>query len=398
MVNSPIRFFIGLCVILGYMIFPISWKVGDLYIIGLGFDNNELGSFTAIVNLVKVVFNLGIGIYTARLVEKSAFLSNTRAIVLGMIAVSLAMLALPYTQDPMLISVCRGLLGFGGAMVAFTMNPIVTSVFPKKEHPLMIGIVGSAFNVAAAGVLTVAHLVSANPQLATKFVALFGLVTGIGLLVSLHGCKQRVKRELVSAKKEQSGTVSTYGMKDALKSPFNWAFTLTYTGLVSLYYVAFTFIEPSQIKFMMYAGVAGNITGILLSTRVNSLLMARVGSLVVFAVWAIFLLVEDATVSSLMLALLGFVMFTTLPAYLALPLKQASVTPKSLGLTFMLMVVSSDFLSSFIIKLYGYLTASSSLEPMATLFMLGVAALFPIGCQLMGRIKPQPTAECAAAG
>ena len=66
------------------------------------------------------------------------------------------------------------------------------------------------------------------------------------------------------------------GLRDGFKDWFNWVFALSYTGLLSYYIVAFTFMDPATIRWVVYAGVIGALTGTVIAARTPNVLKPKV--------------------------------------------------------------------------------------------------------------------------
>ncbi len=93
-VNKLNRYLIGISLFVGYTLFALSWKAGDLFISNVGYDDNDLSSLIAVLNIVKVAVNFLIGVFTAKFIAEKTFLNNSQLFMLGCLSVGASMFAM----------------------------------------------------------------------------------------------------------------------------------------------------------------------------------------------------------------------------------------------------------------------------------------------------------------
>lgn len=385
-VNKLNRYLIGISLFVGYTLFALSWKAGDLFISNVGYDANDLSSFIAVLNIVKVAVNFLIGVVTAKFIAEKTFLNNSQLFMLGCLSVGASMFALPMGESFYYIAACRALLGFGGAMILFTMNPLVADIFPENELPIINGLNSSAFNVGIAIMLTLSGVMASEPSMVTSAVAAIALMAACLFYMANKSSVSLMKSRLKSANEvqvESKPSEEAYGILDGLKSGFNWLFALTFTGIMSFYYVAFTFLDGETVKYLMYAGIVGNFAGIVGAKALPHIVVARLASFTSVVLAVTFMFTIGSSLSPWIAGALGFVMMFSLPSYVTLGFSQPNSTPKKVGITFMMFWVLSDLLATFILKAYAALASSPATESTATLFILAIAACYPLGCLLI---------------
>ncbi|GAM66400.1 integral membrane protein [Vibrio sp. JCM 19236] len=302
-------------------LFALSWKAGDLFISNVGYDDNDLSSLIAVLNIVKVAVNFLIGVFTAKFIAEKTFLNNSQLFMLGCLSVGASMFALPMGESFYYIAVCRAVLGFGGALILFTMNPLVASIFPENELPVVNGLNSSAFNVGIALMLTLAGVMASEPSLVTNIVAILAVAVALLFFIANRSSVTSMKSRLQIARsttQELDNNQEQFGITDGLKSGFNWLFALTFTGIMSFYYVAFTFLDGATVKYLMYAGIVGNFAGIAGAKALPHIVVARLASFVSVVLAVSFMFTLGSELSPWIAGALGFVMMFSLPSYVTL--------------------------------------------------------------------------------
>ncbi|CAK3040977.1 MFS transporter [Vibrio crassostreae] len=384
------RYIIGAALFIGYTLFALSWKAGDLFISNIGYDANDLSTLIAALNIVKVVANFLIGVITANFIAEKTFLNNSNMFVAGCFSVAASMLLMPYCENFYLLSMIRALLGLGGALILFSMNPLVASIFPEKELPIVNGLNSAAFNIGIAIMLTGAALMKSAPELVMLVTAIVAVTAGFAFLFANRNAINQVKMDLDYSKggiHNEESTNEKFGIIDALKDRFNWLFSITFTGIMAFYYVAFTFLDVDTVMFLIYAGIIGNFAGIAGAKTLKHTTVIRLCASLSLILAVAFLFTLEQSVSKFIAFALGFTIFFSLPSYVTLGFGQKNATPKRIGLTFMMLWVVSDLLATFILKFYAFLASNPGSESMATLFILLVTSVFTIGCFFIKDVK-----------
>lgn len=217
-VNKLNRYLIGISLFVGYTLFALSWKAGDLFISNVGYDDNDLSSLIAVLNIVKVAVNFLIGVFTAKFIAEKTFLNNSQLFMLGCLSVGASMFALPMGESFYYIAVCRAVLGFGGALILFTMNPLVASIFPENELPVVNGLNSSAFNVGIALMLTLAGVMASEPSLVTNIVAILAVAVALLFFIANRSSVTSMKSRLQIARsttQELDNNQEQFGITDA---------------------------------------------------------------------------------------------------------------------------------------------------------------------------------------
>lgn len=197
---------------------------------------------------------------------------------------------------------------------------------------------------------------------------------------------------------------SSYTMRDGFREWFNWVFALAYTGLLSYYIVAFTFMDPSTIRWVVYAGVFGALLATWVSTLVPDKFKANVvvacGAAQVIAAAAV-LGMSDHRLAPLVGIILGLVIFFPMPFFVQLAFIRPSVTPREIAVTFSIFWAVAYAGSVVIIQIFAWIAdATGGLEngiPVSNtplVFIVIVESTFVIGTFLLWRwFKKNPPLE-----
>ena len=294
-----------------YMLFAVAWNWGDMYVTSLGFSASRTAVMTNAITLAQVVGSIVAANVIVQLGTRKAYTLAGALIVFGGL-VSL-------TQAFPLVFFIRFVMGLGGALMV---------------------VMGSAIAVVIAATLSIILLVT-------------------WLVVS--------KMVLKPEQAQEAAVDHSYTMADGFKEWFNWVFALAYTGLLSYYIVAFTFMDPSTIRWVIYAGIVGALSGTVVSARVEDRLKP------VIVVWSALAQVIAAA-SVLALAghrlevligvILGFVIFFPMPFFVQTAFIRPGVTPRQIAVTFSIFWAVSYAGSVFIIQIFAWIAdATGGLIP-----------------------------------
>ncbi len=199
-------------------------------------------------------------------------------------------------------------------------------------------------------------------------------------------------------KVSQSTAVSdaSYTMRDGFKEWFNWVFALAYTGLLSYYIVAFTFMDPSTIRWVVYAGVFGAVAGTVSAARVSDrmksvIVVVSAALQLVFA--ALVLALAETQYEILVSVILGLVIFFPMPFFVQMAFMRTGVTPRQISVTFSIFWAVSYAGSVLFIQLFAWIADLTgglgddhipvSVIPM--IFIVIVEGTFLIGTILLAR-------------
>lgn len=294
--------------------------------------------------------------------------------------------------------VIRFVLGLGGALAVVFMSAIVAKVFEGRELQVVNGVNSVAFNTGLAVALTFAVQMVASPTTAVVVAAvLSALVLAGWLFVS-----RALPKEAPSAAKVDS----SFTMRDGFKDWFNWVFALSYTGLLSYYIVAFTFMDPATIRWVVYAGVIGALTGTVIAARTPNVLKPKVVVIAAAAQLvsaAAVLALSESRFATLVGVILGLAIFFPMPFFVQLAFLRPGVTAREISVTFSIFWAVSYAGSVIIIQVFawiadatGGLSGGVPVSNAPLIYIVVIEAGFLIGTFLLAR-HLGPTLKAAAA-
>lgn len=377
---GPIRFLVVLMLFLSYMLFAIAWNWGDLYVRSLGFTASRTALMTNAITIAQVVGSLVAANVLLRLGPRRAFALASVLIVFGGL-VSL-------TEAFPLIFFIRFVLGLGGALMVVLLSGIVARILTGKPLQVANGVNSVAFNTGLAVALTFGMQMNDNPTFAVVLAASLSLaILLLWLVISRLGL-----RGMAAAKEVDR----SYTMRDGFREWFNWVFALAYTGLLSYYIVAFTFMDASTIRWVVYAGVVGALSGTLVSARVpdrlKPVIVVVCGALQIAAAAAV-LAMADHRLAVVVGVILGLVIFFPMPFFVQLAFIRPGATPRQIAVTFSIFWAVSYAGSVVIIQVFAWIAdATGGLGPanvpvsnLPMVFIVIVEATFLIGGLLIWR-------------
>ncbi len=365
-----------------YMLFAVAWNWGDMYVTSLGFSASRTAVMTNAITLAQVLGSLVAANIIVKLGTRNAYTLAGALIIFGGV-VSL-------TQAFPLVFFIRFVMGLGGALMVVMGSAIAAKVLAGRDLQVANGINSVAFNTGLAVAMTFGVRVFGRPVLGVLIAASLSLIL---LVVWLVISKMILRPEAP----QEVAKDTSYTMADGFKEWFNWVFALAYTGLLSYYIVAFTFMDPSTIRWVVYAGIVGALSGTIVSARVED----RVKPIVV--VWcglaqviaaAGVLAMSGHRLEILIGVILGIVIFFPMPFFVQTAFIRPGVTPRQIAVTFSIFWAVSYGGSVFIIMIFAWIADATgglipgtnipaSVAPM--IFIVVAEASFLIGTYFIWR-------------
>ncbi|MGV1004739.1 MAG: MFS transporter [Candidatus Nanopelagicales bacterium] len=363
-----------------YMLFAVAWRTGDAYVATLGLTGSQTALLTNALTIAQAVGSLVAANVLLALGPRKALAFSSCLIIFG------GVLAF-FTAFPVVFFI-RFVLGIGGAFTVVFMSGIVASYLEGKQLQLANGVNSVAFNTGLAVALTVIPLTSGHPGNLVKGAAvLSALVLGAWLFLSRY----------VPARTGARKADSSYTLADGFKEPFNIIFALAYTGLLSYYIVSFTFMDPGTVRWVVYTGVIGALSGTVLAARTPDVrkptvvIIAAAAQLVTAAA---VLYLADHALATLAAVLLGLAIFFPMPFFVQLAFIRPGATPRQIAVTFSIFWSVSYAGSAVIIQIFGWIVdATGGLQPgtsqpesiVPMIFIVAVESTFLIGGILLAR-------------
>ncbi|MDQ7992643.1 MAG: MFS transporter [Propionicimonas sp.] len=378
--GSAVKILLSAMLFLSYMLFAVAWNWGDLYVRSLGFSASRTALMTNAITLAQVIGSLVAANVLLRLGPRHAFTLASGLIVFG------GLVAL--TDAFPVIFFIRFVLGLGGALMVVLLSGIVARLLTGRALQIANGVNSVAFNTGLAVALTFSVQMGANPAFAVVLAACLSLVLLVAwLFVARLGLRAEAPRAQAAD--------ASYTMRDGFREWFNWVFALAYTGLLSYYIVAFTFMDPQTIRWVVYAGVVGALGGTVVSARVDDrlkpVIVVACGAAQIVAAAAV-LTLADHRLAVLAGVVLGLVIFFPMPFFVQLAFLRPDTTPRQIAVTFSIFWAVSYAGSVVFIQIFAWIADATgglaggvpvSSAPMV--FIVIVEATFLVGTLLLWR-------------
>ncbi|AZQ12107.1 MFS transporter [Shewanella khirikhana] len=335
-----------------YVLFAMAW-VGGTASMNQIMASMHIESFASAsllsgaVTLAKIVGTFAAAFLTLKFGVKYAFLVAALLIVTGIVT--------PYAPNYDVLLVSRFLMGLGGAFMIVYFNPIVMHWFAPEERPVINGLNAVAFNVGTAIVLWGMPAINAITGGWQQSLLVFSLAS---LVLALLWLMVKFDREQPGAGVPAQES-SHYSYLDGLKDSFNWAYALTYSGLLSFYICLFTFYPQagiSQSKWVIGFGILGTIAGILYSRKQPLRLpIIRISGLVIFITVLGLSFGTEPWLQTLCAIVLGFCIFLPVTALVSIPHELPKMTGQKITVIFSLFWSISYLISTIVLWLFGKL-------------------------------------------
>lgn len=380
-VPMAIKVALSALLFLSYMLFAVAWNWGDLYVRSLGFSASRTALMTNAITLAQVLGSLVAADVLLRLGPRKAFPLASALIILGGAA--------SLTGAFPIVFVIRFVLGIGGALMVVQMSGIVARLLTGRPLQIANGVNSVAFNTGLAVAITFGGRMSDSPEFA---VLLAAALSAVALVVWLFVARLGLPDEDETLEQEAD---SSYTMRDGFTEWFNWAFALSYTGLLSYYIVAFTFMDPDTIRWVVYAGVIGALAGTVVSAKVEDrtkpVVVVICGAAQVIAAAAV-LGMSEHRLAVVVGVILGLVIFFPMPFFVQTAFIRPGVTPRHIAVTFSIFWAVAYAGSVVIIQIFAWIADATggldqgvpvSIAPMV--FIVVVEAGFLVGTLLIWR-------------
>lgn len=325
---------------LTYVLYAIQWKSGDFYIAGLGLGGSRTALLTNAITIAQVVGSLSAANILLKLGPRWAFAMSSFLIVLGF--------TLAFADVFPMVFAIRFMLGFGGSLTVVYMGSIVAKILQGNPLQVVNGLNSVAFNIGMAVALTFALPIRANAETAILSVAaMAAVVLVLWILVSGRTPKATGQAAIDEAH---------YTMRDGFKEPFNLIFALGYSGLLAYYVVSFTFMHPDNVKWVIYAGVVGALTGTVLASRTPDVRKPRVvviSAALQLAAAAAMVAGAQSDYVAVIGMILGFAIFFPMPFFVQLAFIRPGATPRRISVTMSIFWALSYGVSTIVVWIFG---------------------------------------------
>ncbi|WP_371189838.1 MFS transporter [Thalassotalea ponticola] len=348
----------------------------------LNVDSLASASFiSGAVTLAKIVGTFIAAWLAVKYGVKMAFFISSLLITIGIFT--------PYSPNYEVLLLSRFLMGLGGAFMIVYFNPIVLQCFKPHERPVINGLNAVAFNVGTGVILWFMDDINALTGGWKMSLTIFSLVSLVlmlvWLLVRLHDDQAQVANQQAPA---------TYSYTDGLKDKFNWAYALTYSGLLTFYICLFTFYPKAgitQSKWVISFGIIGTLAGIAYSKKIlQRLPVIRWSGLIMTLSLAGLSFSPTPWLQTASAIVLGFFIFFPITALVSIPHELKNMTSARVTVIFSLFYSISYLFATVVLWVFGKLVDINQGDYSASLAMVCVLSLtFFIGSFYLPETQPK---------
>jgi len=371
------KYVVETIVFISYVLFAMAW-VGGTASMGqimsvMHVDSLASASFiSGAVTLAKIVGTFGAAWIAIKFGIKYAFFIASLFIAIGLLT--------PLAPNYELLLLSRFLMGLGGAFMIVYFNPIVMHWFSPEERPVINGLNAVAFNIGTGVVLwkmAAINQFTGDWKISLITFSIASLLFSFAWLL--------VKFEPESADKNKGDeAIEHYSYMDGLKDKFNWAYGLTYSGLLAFYICLFTFYPKagiSQSKWVIGFGIVGTLAGILYSKKIPQRLPVIRWSGAVMVITIIGLSFSSSEwLQTLSAIVLGFFIFFPVTALVSIPHELPKMTSQRITVVFSLFYSISYLLSTIVLWFFGKLVDVNQGDYTASFILISlVSCTFFIG-------------------
>ncbi len=326
-----------------YMLYAVAWRSGDFQVATLGLSASRTTLLTNAITIAQVVGSLVAADIMLKMGVRRAFALASILIIFGF--------TLAFADAYPVVFAIRFTLGLGGALAAVYLSAITARVLTGTALQIANGVNSVAFNVGLAIVLTFAVPISNSPATAIIAAGAFSTVALVLWLI----LSRRVPESHGAAAVEDEH----YTMRLGFSESFNWIFALAYAGLLSYYIVAFTFMDFSTVRWVVYAGVVGALSGTAVAARTADArkpIIVVVCGAVQLVTAALMLALSHSPLAAVVGVLLGLSMFFPMPFFVQLAFIRPGATPRKISVTFSIFWAVSYAVSVVILQIFGWIT------------------------------------------
>ncbi|MFT4245025.1 MAG: MFS transporter [Micrococcaceae bacterium] len=340
--SNGTKYFINFLVFFTYVLFALLWKAGDYYIAEFPFNASEIALLTNAISFAKIFGSLAAAVVLIRLGQRKAFAVGLSLVIVG-VAIVGSMGVFP------LIFLIRFIMGLGGAFCVVYMSSVAAKLLEGKALQIMNGINVVAFNVGMVFALIFAKEMKLNIQ---DSIWIIGAMVVTVLITWLLVTKNLPDNATAADK-----NAKPYSLKEGFKDRFNQIFAFTYCGMLSYYIVAFTFLPPAVVSWIMLFALVGAALGTVIATFITrkAEFVAFCGLLqIIFA--SLLIVFANSPLSTVFAILLGLSLNMPTASYAQLAFLRPGVSTNEISVTFSISSSVSYGFSIIAMQAFGFLT------------------------------------------
>jgi len=371
------KYIVQALIFFSYMLFAMAW-VGGAASMGPIMQSMHIDSLASAslisgaVTFAKIVGTFGAAWLMIKFGIKYAFFIASLLIIIGIVT--------PLAPNYELLLLSRFLMGLGGAFMIVYFNPIVMHWFAPSERPVINGLNAVSFNVGTALILWFMPDINGFTGGWKASLIIFSLAS---ICIALAWLLVKFE-QTTSHGDSQTDNQDGYSYLDGLKDKFNWAYGLTYSGLLTFYICLFTFYPKagiSQSKWVIGFGIIGTLAGIIYSKKIAQRVPVIRWSGLMILLTIIGLSFSPVTwLQTLCAIVLGFFIFFPITALVSIPHELPNMTTRRITVVFSLFYSISYMISTVVLWIFGKMVDLNGGDYTPSLILISViSSTFFIG-------------------
>ena len=385
------KYRIELILFLSYAVFAMSWIGATEFMVEIMQQSHMTSLAEASILSSALLIAKVVGAFLAVYLMHKVGIYWAFAIALAMICFSIIT---PLATNFLSLFASRFIMGLGGALILVYFNPIVFILFARRELALVNGLNLCAFNF---GMILIAYIRIDLVNFFGSWQLVLIVLSLISLLLCFMWllCSNISELDIISKVKQEHKDSFLSGFKHG----YVWHYALTFAGLISLYFVLFTFYQYARIVSIKELGIwslVGTVIGIICSQGlVKHLVLIRLSAILQLVSLTILNFNHDPLMMKFSAILLSLVLSLPLPAMVTFVHNRANMTSQQLGMIFSLVYAISYLIATVVVFVFAKLVDFKHGDfTSAFIFICLINSMFLIGSLFLRENKVSAQAAC----
>lgn len=346
------KYLIELILFLSYALFAMSWVGATECMSEIMYQAHMTSLAQASVLSSALILAKVVGSFFAVYLMRRFGVYRAVALSLFMICFSFIT---PLATSFFSLFISRFIMGLGGALILVYFNPVVFTLFTRRELPFINGVNLCAFNF---GMVLIAYLkadlihVFGSWQLALMVLSLVSLILWLIwiMIANIHD---------LSMIQNHASQEQKFNLFDGFKQLYIWHYAFTFAGLISVYFILFTFYQHAGIVSVKEIGICsliGTIVGMICARGlIKHLLVIRLSAVLQFISLLLLNFTHDPVMIKVFAIALCLVISLPLPSMVTFIHNRINMTSYQLGMIFSMVYSISYLIAAFVVSMFAKL-------------------------------------------
>ncbi len=348
------KYLIELILFLSYALFAMSW-VGATEFMAEIMRQTDMRSLAqaSILSSALILAKVIGSFFAVYLMRKFGVY---RAVALSLFMVCFSFIT-PIATNFFSLFTSRFIMGLGGALILVYFNPVVFTLFTRRELPFVNGLNLCSFNI---GMVLIAYLQADLVRILGSWSMVLIVLSLISLFLGMIWILAANIDDLRAIKNmDHHDDSRKFNLFNGFKHLYIWHYAFTFAGLISVYFILFTFYQHAGIVSAKEIGVCsliGTVVGMICSRGlIQHLTMIRISALLQFISLVCFNFINDPELARFFAISLSLVISLPLPSMVTFIHNRANMTSHQLGVIFSLVYSISYLIATFAVSMFAKL-------------------------------------------